>query len=299
MPRHSSEVALLLADITGSTPLYERIGDAAAVRQIRGCLDRLRAIADREGGRFVRSRGDDVLCTFAEPSSALSAAREMLAGHSGGSLAVHAGGHYGEIFQTREDLFGDAVNLTARLAALAKPGELLVSRRFFDQLPELDGCSFRVLDEMAVKGRNAPAEVYSLLAEDDGHAMRTEMVLGHQSKPRMLQSKLFVTLRHGEASRQCGDRQSLSIGRAPECHFVIAQPWISRKHATVSVRHGKVHLEDQSSAGTYVIMGNGQELFMHRESALLTGSGIISPAVRHTEPGAEVLHYEITRTGKT
>ena len=290
MPQKSIEVAVLLADISGSTPLYERVGDAAAVLQIGECLDRLRSIADQEGGRFVRSRGDDVLCTFADPASALKAARGMLSSHSSGSLSIHAGGHFGQIIETHDDLFGDAVNLTARLAALATPGEFLVSRSFFERLPEEGGRPFRLLDDVAFKGRNAPAEVYSLL-EDDG-TTRTKLMSPPSGQ------KLLVTLRYKDNSHHCNDRQIMSIGRAPECDLVIGQPWISRRHAVVTVRRGKVAIEDRSSSGTYVTIGNGRELFMHRESALLTGSGIISPAMRPSDAGAEIVHYEIIQSDR-
>ena len=90
----------------------------------------------------------------------------------------------------------------------------------------------------------------------------------------------------------------MSIGRAPECDLVIGQPWISRRHAVVTVRRGKVAIEDRSSSGTYVTIGNGRELFMHRESALLTGSGIISPAMRPSDAGAEIVHYEIIQSDR-
>src|SRR5438477_1762031 len=288
MPQDALEVAVLLADISGSTPLYERVGDAAAVLQIGECLDRLRSVAGQEGGKFVRSRGDDVLCTFTDPASALKAARGMLSSQLSGSLSIHAGAHFGPIIETHDDLFGDAVNLTARLASLATPGELLISRSFFERLGEEEGRGFRLLDDVAFKGRNAPAEVYSLL-EDDG-TTRTKLL-----SPRS-GSKLLVTLRYKQNSHHCDDRQIVSIGRAPECDLVIGQPWISRRHATVTVRRGKVQLEDRSSSGTYVTIGNGREVFMHRESALLTGSGVISPAMRPSDAGAEIVHYEIMQS---
>jgi adenylate cyclase len=291
MPSGSSEVALLLADIAGSTPLFEQIGDAAAVQQIGECLDRLKSIAGREGGTFIRSRGDDVLCTFTDPGSALRAAREMLSGQSAGPLSVHAGLHFGPVIETHDDLFGDAVNLTARLAALAQPGEMLVSRGFIDRLSERESRSFRLLDQLVFKGRDAPAEVYSLI-EDDG-TTHTEIMLARKSGSRALASELIATLRYGEDSRRCRDGEIVLIGRSPDCNLVMAQPWISRMHAILTVRRGKVHLEDRSSSGTYVTMGRGQEFFMHRESALLTGSGIISPTMRASEAGAEILHYEI------
>jgi adenylate cyclase len=288
MPRNSDEVTILLADITGSTPLYETAGDAAAARQVADCLGRMKAIAGHEGGTFIRSRGDDILCTFAVAASALKATRLMLFQLSAGPLAIHAGVHFGHIIKTHDDLFGDAVNLTARLAACAKPGELLASRSFVDQLAEPDKRSFRVLDNMTFKGRNAATEVYSFLAE--AGSASTEMVAGRGAASQ----NTMVMLRYQTESWQCQDRDTVSIGRSPDCDLVIGQPWISRKHAVLTVRRGKVQLDDQSASGTYVTMQGGEEAFLHRETALLTGAGNISPARRPTEAGAEIIHYEIT-----
>lgn len=293
MPGSSDEVTILLADITGSTPLYENAGDAAAARQVADCLDCMKTIAKQEGGAFIRSRGDDILCTFAIPASALKAARLMLFQLSAGPLAIHAGMHFGRTIQTRDDLFGDAVNLTARLAACAKPGELLASRSFLDRLAEPDIRSFRALDHMIFKGRNVATEVYSFLAE--AGAASTEMVASHGSGNQHAGRDMMVMLRYQADSWQYRDRDIISIGRSPDCDLVIGQPWISRKHAVLTVRRGKVQLDDQSSSGTYVTMRDGEETFLHRETALLTGAGNISPARRPTDAGAEVIHYEIIR----
>src|SRR4029434_6574887 len=99
------------------------------------CLEELRSIIARQQGALILSRGDDVLCTFAEPASALQAAREMLSQAPTGQLAIHGGLHFGPIVRARGDIFGDAVNLTARLAALARPGEILLSRSLVAHVP--------------------------------------------------------------------------------------------------------------------------------------------------------------------
>src|SRR5258708_7390307 len=142
MSSDESAVALLLADITGSTPLYEAVGDAAALGRIGDCLDRLRSIVAEEGGTFIRSKGDDVLCYFVDPCSALRAARRM---QSTGPLAIHAGVHFGPVIHAHDDIFGDAVNLTARLAAAAKAGEVLISQSIVDRLPESETRNLRAL----------------------------------------------------------------------------------------------------------------------------------------------------------
>jgi adenylate cyclase len=298
MSRDASEVALLLADITGSTPLYEQVGDAAALDQIADCLARLRSIVTEEGGTFIRSKGDDVLCFFGDPSAAVKAARRMVSKSPTGPLAVHAGVHFGPIIHAHGDAFGDAVNLTARLASLAKPGEALISQKLVDQLPRAESRFLRLLDSITFKGKSAQIDVYSLL-EDDA-APRTEIMAGFGPKPtrtrrRQAAPGVTVTLHYAGRSEHCGERASLSIGRSPECDVVIGQAWVSRTHATVSVRRGKVQLDDSSSSGTYVSVGDDYEFFMRRETVLLTGSGLISPALRPTDARAEVIRYEVIR----
>jgi adenylate cyclase len=300
MPRNAPEVALLLADITGSTPLYEEIGDAAALNQIADCLNRLRSIVADEGGVFIRSKGDDVLCSFANPSSALTAVRQMVSKQPSGPLAVHAGLHFGPIIRAHGDAFGDAVNLTARLAALAKPGEALISQKLVDRLPKRETRFLRLLDSITFKGKSAQIEVYSLL-EDDA-APRTEIAARRdagQTRTRRQPTvpDVTVTLHYAGRAQHCGERASLSIGRAPDCDVVIGHAWVSRTHATVSVRRGKVQLDDLSSSGTYVSVGEGYEFFMRRETVLLTGSGVISPALRPADARAEVIRYEVVRHG--
>jgi class 3 adenylate cyclase len=299
MSRNESEVAILLVDITGSTPLYEAIGDAAAERQIGACIEVLRSIIARRQGAFILSRGDDVLCTFDDPNLALRAAREMLSQAPTAQLAIHGGLHVGPVVHARGDIFGDAVNLTARLAALARPGEILISRRFVEGVPAAESPSLRLLDHMTFKGKSAPTEIYSLVP-DDG-AARTEAVFGHGSghtRTRYLRAvpEVSVTLRYADRAHACKEQESLSIGRADDCDVVIGRSWVSRQHAFVTIRRGKVQLEDRSSSGTYVSMRDGYEFFMRRETVLLTGAGTISPAVRPSDASAEVVHYEVVRS---
>ena len=298
MSRNESEVAILLVDVTGSTPLYEAIGDAAAARQVGACLEVLQSIVARRRGAFILSRGDDVLCTFDEPGLALRAAREMLSEAQTARLAIHGGLHVGPVVHARGDIFGDAVNLTARLAALARPGEILISRSFVDRIPAVESAGLRLVDNMTFKGKSEPTEIYSLVP-DDG-AARTEALFGHGSghtRTRYLRAvpEVSVTLRYADRAHACKEQESLSIGRSDDCDVVIGRTWVSRQHAFVTIRRGKVQLEDRSSSGTYVSMRDGYEFFMRRETVVLTGAGTISPAIRPTDANAEVIHYEVVR----
>ena len=115
---------------------------------------------------------------------------------------------------------------------------------------------------------------------------------GHtRTRHQQIVPEVTVTLHFADRSQHCGERATLSIGRSPDCDVVIGRSWVSRKHATVSVHRGKVQLDDRSSSGTYVSVQDGYEFFMRRETVLLTGSGVISPALRPADARAQVIRY--------
>ena len=151
----------------GSTPLYERIGDDAALQQVSDCLDAIREIAVRHGGDFIHSKGDDVLSLFEKPDAALRAVREISSPLTKGPLTTRIGLHFGAVIRTRGEVFGDAVNVTARLSTTANPGEVLVSQSFFEALSPGGRSALRLLDKMPFKGKEEPFDVYTL-GSDDG-----------------------------------------------------------------------------------------------------------------------------------
>lgn len=295
MSQTVSEAAVLLADITGSTALYERLGDAAASGRILDCIDRLKRIVAANAGEFVLSKGDDILALFADPSAALAAARAMVSLRHDDPLAIHAGVHFGSVVRTRGDMFGDTVNVTARLAALANADEVLLSRDFVAQLPDWQSQPLRLLDRIRFKGKDAPIEIYSLTGAETGH---TIIPTGRGSGNTRLQSRssapgLTLELGYGDRTSAYAEGRSLSLGRAPECDIVIARPWVSRQHATVSILQGRVELDDRSSGGTFVSLASGHEFFIRREKVVLTESGLISPVKRPSDCEAEIIQYQI------
>ena len=69
----SRETTVLFADVSGSTKLYETIGDAAAHEAIARCLGKLREAAEKSGGRLVKTIGDEVMVLFPGPDAAAMA----------------------------------------------------------------------------------------------------------------------------------------------------------------------------------------------------------------------------------
>jgi DNA-binding SARP family transcriptional activator len=122
-------VTIMLADIAGSTALTERLGDAA-FRSLARQLDRaMRGIVTETGGVSVEGRllGDGLMAVFRSGRQAIDCATRTNAVASDIGLGLHVGLHAGDVVREGENVFGGAVNFAARVAALAAPGEVLVS----------------------------------------------------------------------------------------------------------------------------------------------------------------------------
>jgi class 3 adenylate cyclase len=129
------ELTVLFSDLTGSTALYERVGDARAFAIVEEHFRAMsRAITAHEGA-IVKTMGDAVMATFASPAQAVRAAADMVASNDaqhgplglGVKLGVHPGACLAVRANDRLDFFGGTVNLAARLQAQARAGEVVVT----------------------------------------------------------------------------------------------------------------------------------------------------------------------------
>ncbi len=291
------EVSVLLADVTGSTSLYEKTGNSEALAQIQNFLGQIRRIVSNEGGNFIHSKGDDVLCTFKEPSGAIKAAKAILNKNLRNNLSIHAGLHHGEIIKTDDDIYGDCVNVCARLASLANPGEVLLSQIFVDQLSKPERSTLRVLDDIKFKGKDEAIRVYTLLAETTSqHTGIGATTFVSDGLYPAAEPNVSIELIYGDQKLLSSETSSITIGRSDENDLVVAQPWVSRQHATVSVVRNKAQLVDRSSGCTYIAMGKNPELPALRETVLLIGSGTISPTLSNGASNAEIIKFNVITT---
>jgi len=275
----SVQLAILFADVSGSTKLYETLGNTRAQTIISKALDVLSQAALRHQGTIVKNIGDELMCTFPSAPLATEAAKDMqrslkqaiaIGAIPYESLSIRTGFHVGPVIPQAGDVFGDAVNVAARVVAQAKKGQILTTKFTVDEMPEEMKSGLRFIDKAAVKGKKEELELFEVLWEFENLTIVQNIF---EDKPH--EAKLSVTF--GETTVELShDRPALHMGRGIENDFVIPEPLASRAHARIEFRREKFVLVDQSINGTYVTITGEKEVVLRRDELVLQREGKIS-----------------------
>jgi class 3 adenylate cyclase len=270
----SKERAILFADVSGSTALYELLGDKPAAKAIDALLGVLREVIAARDGQVVKTIGDELMVVFNNPAAASEAAREMQQRvstwppTSGAKLAIRIGFHFGMVLEDKGDFWGDGVNTAARLAGLAKAGQILTTGSTVNALPALQRSNLRDLDAITVKGKQDAVRVFELMWGDTEDATH----VASMAASAKVQTRL--TLELGERTIAFPpNKQVLVLGRENTCDIVIPEKTASRRHARIERRGAQYVLVDESTNGTYVAIEGDREVMLRRESVMLRGRG--------------------------
>ena len=275
-PPPHDQVAVLFADIAGSTKLYDALGDTDAKIMIDEALVALQVITQRHRGRVIKTIGDEVMCVFPGAERGFLAAMDMqtvvnaLVVTKGVKRMIRVGFHAGPVIEEKGDVFGDTVNVAARMAGLAKGMQIMTTRATVDALPAALRASTRPIATLAVKGKAEELVVCEVLwQEGDDLTMAAGSL-------QVAEPKVELVLRHGGREVVLsGDRPTVMAGRDSACDLVIADPKASRQHARFEKRRDKFFITDQSSNGTFITFTGEGEVALRREEAMLRRSGRI------------------------
>jgi class 3 adenylate cyclase len=166
LPAHQSDRVLatvLFTDIVGSTEQAAQLGDRRWKELLATHDALLGAEVERFRGRMVKSTGDGALATFDGPGRAIRCACAIRDSVRSLGLDTRAGLHTGEIELRGDDVAGVAVHIGARVSALARAGEVLVSRTVTD-LVAGSGIEFDDRGEHELKGVPGRWHLYSVVA---------------------------------------------------------------------------------------------------------------------------------------
>jgi class 3 adenylate cyclase/pimeloyl-ACP methyl ester carboxylesterase len=162
--------AILAADVAGYSRMMSE-DEAGTLAALQRCRSELvdPAIA-RHHGRIVKLMGDGLLAEFPSVVEAVDCAaeiqREMTARNAGGAnkrpMIFRIGVHLGDIIVEGEDIYGDGVNIAARLEGIAKPGGICISRQAYDQVQKKLALGYHKLGPQKLKNIPDQVEVFSI-----------------------------------------------------------------------------------------------------------------------------------------
>ncbi len=276
------EVAILFADVVGSTHLYDKFGDTKASETVAHCLEVMKNATHQFDGTVIKTIGDEVMCTFQTVDDAMSAAAQMQARITADQeeaseeeripVSIRIGCHFGPVVQEQNDIFGAAVHTANRMTSQAKARQIVMSGATVEQMGADWAAQTRQIDVATVRGRIDEVALYELLWQPD-EATSMVPTIEWQSKIKNA-SKLVLSFR--ETTVEVTDeKKDVNMGRADDNDLVVKGNLISRIHARVEKRRGKFMLIDQSTNGTFLQSDEGAETFIRRDSTELVGTGVI------------------------
>ena len=268
---------VLFADVSGSTKLYESVGDSAAHAAIDLCVKLFRALTEQHGGRVVKTIGDEVMAIFPDAASAGKAAVDIQLGVNDMApiekvqLGVRIGLHHGPVVARDGDVFGDTVNLAARLTEMASKGQVITSLETVELFDPIQKMDCRRLYSIPVKGKEREVDICELMWTDSDDATT---LVAHRATTDAGDSLRLVY--RGRVVILSPERRSIVIGRDATADLVVPDRMASRTHCEIEQRQDKFVLADRSANGTYLSIDGDREIVLRREETLLRGHGFIT-----------------------
>jgi adenylate cyclase len=278
------ELAILFADVVGSTRIYEVMGDLRARDMVLTCVEIMRSATEQNHGTVIKTIGDEIMATFPTANDALNAASRMqhdIRIHSelkveGQSIAIRIGGHFGPVVLENRDIFGAAVHTANRMTSQAKAGQIMVTSAMVQRLAPEWQSAVRQIDVATLKGKTNEDELYEVLwQKEDATSMLPAIALGAAVASQKQRTRRLRVRFQGQEIVLDDAHTSMTIGRAEENDIVIKGNLISRTHAKIELNRGKFLLIDQSTNGTFVTTREGEEAFVRRDSMQLKSEGVI------------------------
>jgi len=285
-------MAVLFADLAGSTRIYEMLGDIEAKKMVDECIALMRSIVAQYGGRMIKTIGDEVMCVLPDADSGCLAAMDMLLkimalpALSGVKRAIRVGWHFGAVIEENGDVFGDTVNLAARLAGLAKAMQIITTHATVEQLSKLLRSSSRRIAALSVKGKGADVEICEIIWQSGEElTMATPSIISAPKNTRL--------------HLRCGNLESVMekvktgvlIGRDASCQIVVADRMASRQHARIERLQDKFFLIDESTNGTFLAIAGESEITLRHEGLMLRGRGRIAFGRNAGQSSADTVEF--------
>jgi adenylate cyclase len=272
---------ILFADVAGSTRLYDVLGDSAARAAVCSCLAVMAETVSHHGGSVIETIGDEVMAAFEDPSAlfdgavAIQRRIDAMAPIDGPfgevRLRVRVGFHVGPVIVEDDHVFGQTVNIAARLVGLAKGSQIFTASANSTLFDERQRCDTRELGALDIKGWPDGIEVLEIEWRSTSDSTVIFMPARHAASTCR---KLRLTYAGREWLLE--GNASLALGRDPKSDVVLLDRCASRTHARIERRRDKWIFVDQSANGTFIAFAGEAQLWLHHEELPLGRPGMLS-----------------------
>ena len=275
------ELAILFADVVGSTQLYEALGDEVARETVQTCVDAMKQSTEKFGGSVIKTMGDEVMATFPSADDAMNAATQMqkaitnkpAIGTDDIRVAIRIGCHFGHVVVEDRDIFGAAVHTANRMTSQAKAGQIITTAVTVEQLSGDWQSLVRQIGVTTLRGQSDEVALYEVLWQPEDATNVLPEIDWKKDKPKV--GQLTLRFRGREFVMQDGGTRGVTLGRGDDNDLTIKGNLISRLHARIELNRSRFVLIDESTNGTFILRDDGEEIYVRRDSAQLSGSGVI------------------------
>jgi len=300
-----SSYSVIFADLTGSTAVFEALGNERATFAVTRLTDLMAQACESHHGRVIKTLGDGVLAVFEREPDAVEAMVELQREHRKRVaqwpprlvMQIKVGMASGEIVLVDGDCYGEAVNLAARLCELAAPGEIWASQSLGDAGAPGSGVRIRPLGAMSIRGMAESREVCQV----DWDSVDTTDLL---TLPAALDDLAPVADSVGAQIKLCwldvqaafhSSELPIHLGRLSDAEFAVNDPRVSRRHARIDWVDSHFVLTDLSSYGTWVrFPGGSSEVALRRSACILLEQGEISLGAPFTDFTAPTVTFTLS-----
>lgn len=314
---------MVFADLAGSTSAFEALGNAQVADVMTKVTQWIDRVVSAHGGHTVKFLGDGVLAQFEDSANAVEAAVFLQQNHTERlrrwpeslRMGLQIGMATGPVVEMGGDAFGDAVNLAARLSDMAGEHEIWASESVIaamrgesgtagpDTQDLLNGASvrgvrYRSLGMVPVRGLSQPHSVYQIeWSEDvttDLMTVQAALQSGGQDRDGDVRTEIALAwLGHSKTFVLSGG--TLTVGRVPDCGFVVSDQRVSRVHARIEQVSNSVVVTDMSSFGTWIRFTEnpGTDIALRRNECVLYGTGEISLGASFDDFSAPVAAFRV------
>lgn len=288
---------IMVADITGSASLYQRLTEQEAERAVDRCIKRMTRAIEAYGGKLLQVVGDELLALFSCAEDACHSAIDMhqriadLPPVSGHKLNIRVALHDSD---TSAGQPPQPVKLASsmRIAGLARGDQILCSAAVIQALPTSAVLQTLPRPELGdVQEGEAAIPIFQIQwAAPTSKSQVQHSMFGPHSTGK-IPERLRLRYR-GKAFLIDEKTPVLNLGRDQSCKVLVDNRKVSRLHARIERRPDGYYLIDTSTNGSFLTLQGRQEILVRKHEALLDGSGTICFGSSANDAAAERVEFE-------